>query len=91
MNTRMLGMVIGSFLLVGCFSPMQKRQFIPIGSPIEASVKQAPDVQLFAKTSEIPWAYIQIGRITPEGDRYNHQSASDQIFARWQPPMGRMV
>jgi hypothetical protein len=79
MNARILGMVIGSLLLVGCFSPMQRRQFIPIGSPIQASAKQPFDVQLFAKTSEVPYAYIEIGRITPEGDRYNHQSASDQI------------
>lgn len=75
---------LGSLFVGGCATTpvvIQKRQFIPIGSPVQAASKQPSNVQLFADALDVPYPYLQIGRITPEGDRDHHQSASDQISA----------
>jgi len=79
---------IAAFLLVfglsglgGCVTSMGKRQFIPIGAPIQAAAKKPSEVQLFAGASQVPYSYIQMGRITPEGNVDHHQSADDQLLA----------
>jgi hypothetical protein len=74
-------MAAGLFFLAGCFTPPVKRQFIPMGSLGQAVAKQPSDVQIFSNPSHVPFPYTQLGRITPEGDRYHHESASDQIAA----------
>jgi hypothetical protein len=73
--------VVGSLFFSGCFTPPVKRQFLPIGLPHEAAAKQPSDVQIFADPSQVPFPYVEMGRITEESQPNHHQSSGDQISA----------
>src|ERR1700679_1032538 len=67
---------------VGCFTPPVKRQFIPIGSTSQAAAKQPSDVQVYSDAAQVPFPYVEMGRITPARPLPGHyQSASEQISA----------
>jgi hypothetical protein len=74
-------MAVCLLFVVGCVTPMSKRQFIPIGAPIQVVAKQPSDVQVFSNPTQVPYSYNQIGRITPEGNIDNHEKANAQIVA----------
>jgi hypothetical protein len=77
-----LSIVASLLWFIGCATaPMPTRQFIPMGASLQLTAKQPSDVQIFADAAQVPYSYIQVGHITPEGDANHHPRASDQIAA----------
>jgi len=81
-NARRRWIAAGLVFFAGCFTPPVKRQFISVGPLVQAAAKQPSDVQVYADASQVPFPYVEMGRITPERPLPGHfQSSSEQISA----------